>query len=85
MNHDVSQRLVFVFLPQVSPDAETCVRCAQLARPAEIEPGTAHFAMIEDRRQLDTAARVILCKLCDFFIRDALESQGHDADDTLPA
>lgn len=84
-HRDRSPRLLFVFLPQVSPDAETCVRCEQLGRASEIAPGEPHFAMIEDYTQQDTAARVVLCEFCDFFIRDALATEGHDTGGELPS
>ena len=68
--------LVIRFEPQASPHDETCVRCAQLARPSVIRAGALHAAVIEDARQMDTRARVILCTLCEFFVRDALTTNG---------
>lgn len=67
--------IVLHFAPQVSPCAEKCVRCDHFARPSRIAPGALYVAVIEHPRQMDTAARITLCALCEFFVRDALASE----------
>lgn len=58
-------------LEQVSPEPETCTRCAQLKRGTVINPGERHWAILRDGDP-DSRPRVILCEPCRRFVKKAM-------------
>jgi hypothetical protein len=68
--------LRILFVEQVSPDVETCTRCAVLQRTIPvIWPGTRYLAMMDGEDEMDEAPRVCLCETCAMFVRDAISEQ----------